>query len=233
MRVQGRKSTGSSFKQDTFFYGTSTVAERCVSILIIPLLTKTLSQEVYGIWTQMIITAGLVSPIVLMGFPTASVQFLSGKKTMRETSSTFHGMVGIVLSNSFLVMAIAFAFSPSLSTIMFGDARFSEFVYVFGLFLTVQALFEMAIAFLRARREMRLLSLYYFLQNGGRIGILALGILLLQINLFYAIVCIVIAQLVLSIFIYIRDIRKKVGFNVAIRKTPWKEILCFSLPLIQ
>ena len=66
----------SSLKNDTLFYGVAVLAERLIGLLIISLLTKTLSQEFYGIWTQMIVTTGLLSPIVLMGFYSAAVRFL-------------------------------------------------------------------------------------------------------------------------------------------------------------
>ncbi len=222
----------SSLKHDTFFYGSAALAERFVSLLIIPLLTKTLPQEIYGIWTQMIITAGLLSPIILVGFSTSMVRFLAGNRDNQETSSVFHGMLGIVVFNSFVFIVIAIVFTPFVSKIMFGDHRFSHFVYLFAFFLTAQTLFEMAIAFLRTRKEIRLLSMYYLLKNGGRIGILAIGILLLHLNLFYTIIFIVIAQLVLSSFMYIKNIFKKVNFYLAIRNIPWKEIMFFSFPLI-
>jgi O-antigen/teichoic acid export membrane protein len=232
MGIKIKRFRASSLKLDTFFYGTAIIAERLISILIIPLLTKTLPQEVYGIWTQMIITAGLLSPIILVGFSTSMVRFLAGNQHNQETSSIFHGMLGIVFFNSFIFIIIAFVFTPFVSTIMFGDHRFSNFVYLFGFFLAAQVLFEMSNAFLLACKKIRVLSMYYFLKNGGRIGILAIGILLLHLKLFYAIIYIVIAQLLLSSFIYIKDILKKIGFNIAIRKIPWKEIMFFSLPLI-
>jgi len=232
VRIQIKRLRTSSLKHDTFFYGTAIIAERFISILIIPLLTKTLPQEIYGIWTQMIITAGLLSPIILVGFYTSMVRFLAGNQNDQETSTIFHGMLGIVVFNSFFFVAITFVFTPSVSRIMFGDNRFSHFVYLFGFFLTAQVLFNMASAFLLARKEIRVLSMYYFLKNGGRIGILAIGILLLHLNLFHAIIFIVIAQLLLSSFVYIKNILKKVGFNIAIRNIPWKEIMFFSLPLI-
>ena len=180
----------------------------------------------------MIITAGLLSPIILAGFSTSMVRFLSGNQNNQDQSRVFHGMLGIVILNSFLVTAIAFILTPSLSVVMFGDTRFSHFVCLFGFFLIAQVLFEMDIAFLRARKEIWLLSIYYFFKNGGRIGILAIGILLMHLDLFYAIIFIVIAQLLLSSIIYIKNILRKVGFTITIWKTRWKEIMFFSLPLV-
>jgi O-antigen/teichoic acid export membrane protein len=232
LRGQIKRLRTSSLKNDTFFYGSAAIAERFISILIIPLLTKTIPQEIYGVWTQMIITAGLLSPILLVGFYTSMVRFLAGNKNNQETSSVFHGMLGIVVFNSFLFVAITCVFTPSVSRIMFGDLRFFPFVYLFAFFLTAQVLFEMAIAFLRARTEIRLLSMYYLLKNGGRIGILAIGILLLHLNLFYTIIFIVISQLLLIFFIYIKNIYMKIGFYFAIRNIRWKEIMFFSFPLI-
>jgi O-antigen/teichoic acid export membrane protein len=221
-----------SLKNDMFFYGTAIGAERFISFLIIPLLTKTLPQEIYGVWTQIIITTGLMSPVVLLGFPSAMVRFISGKKDNQEKSTLFHGMLGIESLNLFLVTALIIILKPFLGRMMFGDARFFDFIYLFGFFLAADALFELTIAFLWADKQIRLLSIYSFLKNGIRIGILALAILLFHIDLFHAIIFIVVVQFLLVICVYINHVFKKVGFSIWTRKVRWREIMLFSFPLI-
>ncbi len=227
-----QKLRAPSLKNDIFFYGTALGAERFVSFLIIPLLTKTLPQEIYGVWTQIIITTGLVSPMILLGFPSAMVRFISGKKDKQEKSTIFHGMLLIESLNLILITAIIIFFKSFLGRMMFGDVRFFDFIYLFGFFLATHVLFELTIAFLWADKEIQRLSIYSFLKNGIRIGILALAILLFHIDLFHAIVLIIIAQLVLTICVYINDILKKVGLSFWIRKVRWREIMLFSFPLI-
>ncbi|HCJ66289.1 MAG TPA: hypothetical protein DHV62_02935, partial [Elusimicrobia bacterium] len=91
-----------SLKKDTVFFGITVLAERLVSFFAIPILTKTLPQEFYAIWTQIIVTAGLVCPIILVGFPTAVVRFLAGEKDTQEVSTIFHIMISIISLNLLL-----------------------------------------------------------------------------------------------------------------------------------
>jgi O-antigen/teichoic acid export membrane protein len=44
---------------------------------LIPILTKTLGASGYGIWAQIIVTISLITPIVMLGLPSAMVRFLA------------------------------------------------------------------------------------------------------------------------------------------------------------
>lgn len=222
----------SSLRKDTFAYGVATLAERTISFLILPLLTKSIAQELYGIWTQIIITTALVSSVVLMGFHTAAVRFLAGGNNRQENSSLFHAMLTVVLVNSFFVIVLTSLFTSSLTKLVFKDAQFSSFIPLLGFFLISEALFELIAAFLRAQKKIILLSFYYFLKTSLRISILAIGLLIFHVGLFQTIFGILVIQAFLIIFIYVKDILKKVGLSISIGGIPWKQIIFFSLPLV-
>jgi O-antigen/teichoic acid export membrane protein len=222
----------SSLRNDTFFYGIATLSERGISFLIIPLLTKSISQELYGIWTQIIITAALVSNIILMGFHTAAVRFLAGGESRQESSSLFHAMLAIVLANGFIVIALAFLFTSPFTGLVFKDVRFSNFIPLLSYFLISEAIFELVAAFLRAQNKIILLSFYYFIKSSLKISILAIGLLALHIELYQTILGMIAMQVVLIIFIYVKDILMKVGLSISIWNIRWKTIMFFSLPLV-
>ena len=222
----------SSFRKDTFFYGLATLGERLVSFFILPLLTKTLSQDLYGVWTQMITTTGLLCGIVLLGFQTASVKFLSGKKDPAEASSTFHKMLSITLLNSLVILIAIFIFKLPLSSLMFGNADFSNFVILFGFYLVGESLFELIVGFLRAQNKIALLSLYYFLKNAVRITMLVAGLILLKLDLAWALVLIISLQFLFILTIYIVNIVKQAGFKFSAGGYSLKKIMLFSLPLV-
>ena len=232
MKDETIPSSAPSLKKDVLFYGIAVIAERFVSFLIIPILTKNLSQEFYGVWTQIIVTVGLLSPVVLMGFSSAAVRFLAGEKDSQKISSIFHWMSAIVLSISFLVIVIALLFGSTLSKVIFGNTHLYRFVYLFGFFLLADVSFELILSFLRAQKKIQTLSVYYFLKNAGRVIVLALGILLFHLNFLYTVTSLVALQLGLIIFMYVKDIFSKLGFNFYLKKVPWKKIICFSLPLV-
>jgi len=232
MQIRANLLSASSLRNDTFFYGIATLSERGLSFLIIPLLTKSISQELYGIWTQIIITAALVSNIILMGFHTAAVRFLAGGNNQQESSNLFHGMLAIVLANSIIIIILTFLFASPLSQLVFRDTRFLKFIPLLGFFLVSEALFELVAAFLRAHKEIQVLSVYYFVKTAMRIVILGVGILIFHIGLFQTIIGIVASQLGFILFIYIKNILKKIGLSLSFGNIHWKTILFFSLPLV-
>lgn len=222
----------SSFKKDTFFYGLATMGERLISFFVLPLLTKTLSQDLYGVWTQIITTTNLLCGIVLLGFQTASVKFLSGKKDPAESSSTFHKMLLVALLNSAAVLIIIFIFKSPISLLMFANADFSKFAILFGFYLAGESLFELMVGFLRAQNKIILLSLYYFLKNVARVTMLVVGLLLLKLNLEWALVLVISLQFLLLLIIYIFNIVKQVGFKLSSQASSLRKIMLFSLPLV-
>jgi O-antigen/teichoic acid export membrane protein len=98
--------------------------------------------------------------------------------------------------------------------------------------LVSEALFELVAAFLRAHKEIQLLSVYYFIKTAMRIVILAIGILIFHIGLYQTIMGIVASQIGFILFIYINNIFKKVGLSLSFGNIHWKTVLFFSLPLV-
>ncbi len=226
------KVSALSLKDDTFLYAISVFAERALSFFIIPLLTKTLSQELYAVWTQIIITSGLLVPVVLVGFSNATVRFLAGESDRTKISRIFHGMCAIIFSVLVFIGIYAFLFPFQLSALMFGTGSYFRLVYLFGFFLATEAFFELFIAFLRAQKEIRVISLYYFSKSLFRIVLLSLGIIFLRIDFIYIFFAIFIVQALMVVYIYLRHIFSEYGLFLGSMGIEWKNIIVFSLPLI-
>lgn len=220
-----------SLGRDTAFYGLTVLAERLTSFLVVPILTKVLSQARYGVWSQFIVTAPLISGLLLLGFQTSIVRFLSGNQDERKTSYVFHGMSAVVLLNSMAALLVLVVFSRPLGHVMFGDRRFSHFVPLFAVFLVTETLLEMVLALLRSQNRIRLLSIYYLAKTVLRVLLLGVGIRLAHRTLFQTISLIVAMQFVLIGLVYLKDVVRTVGFRFAWRECNWGTILSFSVPL--
>jgi len=224
----------SNLKKSTIIYGGAVIVERFISFFTLPVITKNLSLELFGIWTQMVVTMGLLMGVVLLGFHTAIVNFFAGDENNQEKSSIFHAMLGIVLLNIVIIIVITFFYAPSISNLMFGDAKFSHFVPWFGFLLVTEVVFELLTAYLRAGQKIKLLSLYYVIKSAGRVGALAIGIAVFHVGLFEAVAFLVVLQFIFIMFIYVRDIQRKTGIKLIFTawNERWKEIIHFSLPLV-
>ena len=112
----------STLTSKTVVYGVAFFLERSISVLVLPIMTKNFSQEMYGVWTQIILTTALLTGIVLIGLHTATVKFMSGNMASKELSRLFHQMLIIVLANCLLALSIILGFKSGLSEIIFGKS---------------------------------------------------------------------------------------------------------------
>ncbi len=221
----------STLTSKTMLYGIAFFFERSISLLVLPILTKNFPQEMYGIWTQIVLSTSLLTGIVLIGLHTASVKYLAGGISPRELSRLFHQMLVIVLANCTLVLFVVLKYRVRISDLIFGNKIYSDFVVLFGLLLIGEVLFELLVAFLRARNRIGLLSFYYILKNAIRLGVLILGTLVYHADLYTMLMWIVIALAVFTATIYLKDILAKYGLILSHSLSRIKEILIFSLPL--
>jgi len=221
-----------SLRNDTLFYGFSLTLERLFSFLIIPVITKNLPPEFYGIWTQILITVAVISPIILLGFCSAIVRFTAGETDKQKIISIFHWMMLIILAVSLAVITIMFLFNLPISKLIFGEERFYHFIYLLALSLLVDSLFEYLISFLRAQKKIFILSIYYLLKNALRPLMLFTLIYFFHFDFFNTLIFIITFQALLVIYIYYREIVTKFGLNIDFKVIPKKRIFYFSLPLI-
>ncbi len=224
--------TGTSLGRDAVWYGSATVLERIASLLLIPLLAKSLPQDLYGVWSQMNVSVGLCAGILLVGLHTAAVRFLPGEPDTDHERRVIQGMLAVVMMNSILAILATVIFAAPLSRLVFGHESFAAYARLLGPLWAVEALFELVAAVLRAHRRIRRLSLYYLAKNMLRVGGLAVGLLVLHLDLGRALLIVVPLQLVIVAEIYVWRIGSRVGTRGSLLHSRWGEIIAFSLPLL-
>lgn len=84
------------FASDILFYAISSGLISLFGLITLPILTKTLSPDLYGVWVQIGVTIGLLLTFITLGFQMTVVRFLSGNEDRQRVSSLFHLMLGIV-----------------------------------------------------------------------------------------------------------------------------------------
>ena len=57
-------------------YASAKFAERLVSFFLLPVLTKLITPAEYAIWSQSIIVAGILMPVILLKFETSIIKFI-------------------------------------------------------------------------------------------------------------------------------------------------------------
>lgn len=210
-------------KKTTLIYGVALVLERLVSFLIVPILTRNLPAELYGVWTQITVTMSLITGLVLLNLQTAFINIFAGRNE-HDRWLVIHRLLfaGIVACLS--IGAAMYLFSAPVADALFGQRELAKYVVFFGLLLTVEASYELLTAYLRSAEKIVPLSCYYLVRYCGRTLALFTCLSLLHAGLDTAFTVLVAVFFALNLFMYFRHIAFASG------RASWRELLTFAMP---
>ncbi|MEI7424914.1 MAG: flippase [Candidatus Staskawiczbacteria bacterium] len=112
------------------------------NIVMLPIITKLLGAENYGIWTQLLVTIGLVSPFAVIGLPYTLVRFLPGEKDLEKTRDGIWSVFTIILGISILVCSIFVYFSLPISKLFNCDKIFIQILPFIIMFSCLNSAFS-------------------------------------------------------------------------------------------
>ena len=196
-------------------------------IFLLPILTKTLPIEEYGIWAQIMVTIGLIPSIVMFGLPYTMVRFLAGAKRREDIQEGFYSIAFVVLVTSVVASLLLFLSSKSIAAMLFDDNHI--IAKILSLVVFVECLNVLSFNFFRTFQQMKKYSIFKFMQtyvtlilvahfvlSGYGIVGAAIGILITRIVLF-----LVMASLIVS----------EIGVRVP-KFTNMRDYLAFGLPTV-
>ena len=79
-------------------------------IILLPILTKNIPIEDYGIWVQISVTIGLIPAVATLGLTEAMVRFMAAAKKREEIQEGFYSIAFIVLFVSEITSLLLFLF---------------------------------------------------------------------------------------------------------------------------
>ncbi len=205
-----------------------------LAFFTIPALTKNLGTELYGLWNQILVTVGLLTPILMLHLDTAVVRYLASGKRKDVIGQAFNNMMWIIIMFSSAAVVISIIFSSNLSVIMFDSGNYGSFVILTFLYAATSAVFNFIINYLRAMGKIKQLSiinvLTYLFMTVSLIVLASLGYSLqFMICIYLIIYLIFVVILVMSI---VKDIGlRKPNFDKANVKD-LKKFILFSIPHI-
>ncbi len=198
--------------------------------ILIPILTKTLGAEFYGIYTLIVATISFLAPLCTLGLGYAIVRFLGPEKAKEKVSK---GVSSILVVTSLIALAVSillFVFSRPLSAAFFGGVDATFYIKI-AAFLVFQATFGQIMAnYLPAFQQMKRYAIFTISQTIGEIALTAYLVLVADWGLSGAIVSMLITRALVSLlgFFWIKsDIKISTpSFSTV------KDYLPLTLPLL-
>ena len=217
------------FAQRVGLVGVANIIASLSGLILLPILTKNLSIEEYGIWVQIGVTIGLLVPLTTLALSMAGHRFLSGEKDKKVVSRGFYSIFAVVFLISFIVSVLIFVFSRPLSIALFGGTE-AEYLVKFAAPLILlggmnSVAFQYFLTFQQVKKYSALLILEKVLQI-----ILISCFLLAGFGLFGAIISLLILRLIMLI---LRSLLIILQIRVALPSYSLiKKYLTFSAPMI-
>jgi len=214
------------FIKDVGLVGLTRLITALKGLIILPIITKLLGAENYGIWAQLIITLSLITPIAILGLPYTLVRFLAAEKDEKEIRDGIWSVFIIIFAVALIICIILFLFSGHISK-FFGSEKI--LVQILALTIIFECLNQVFFSIFRAFQKIGKYSSFMIFQTLGEMGLVATTIFL-GYGLFGAVLSLLVIRgtnfLIMGSYI-IKEIRIKLPKFLRI-----KEYLHFGLPTI-
>jgi O-antigen/teichoic acid export membrane protein len=211
--------------KDTLVITLSNVFLAFKGIILVPVITKLLGTNDYGIWTQISVTLSFVVPIIMLGLPNALVRFLAGEKDRDEIKDGIYSSLTLIFIISGILSALLFIFPTPLATFF---ATGSNIVRILAITITIECINQIILSVFLSFRQMSGYSFFTIFQTLGEIMLVILAVKL-GFGLLGAIGALLASRVIITVFggAYVLS-------NYRMKKPKFlklKEHLKFSLPI--
>lgn len=190
------------FAKDVVWIALFNIFSVLTGLISLPILTKIYGAELYGLWALILAAVGLFGAILTLHLGTALIRYFSGYTKKEDLSQAFSNMFSLILILTLIVLSIVTYFKIPISSLIFSNSIYSNYVPITFLWAGSTAIFSFLIAYLRSRDKIKEISLIQILWVSFKI--LAMFILaLLGYSLYIIIISQIIGDILFSIFIVI------------------------------
>jgi O-antigen/teichoic acid export membrane protein len=217
------------FTKEASLIAITDIVLRLKGVILLPLLTKLLGVQNYGIWTQLMVTVNLTIPLVLLGLSSAIVRFLAGEKDKNVIRDGILSSLTAVLFAGILLSLILFGISNLLAAKIFADPRASHLIKISLLLIIFTSLNLLLFSYLRSSRQIARYSKLIIIQTSLELAAIAYSIFAGYAVIGAVIALIIVQGVILLINLYL--ITKELGIGLPTFSN-FKSYLAFGLPLI-
>ncbi len=213
--------------EDMGVIGLSNIIISARGIILLPIMTRYLGAEGYGLWVMGMATIGVALPIMVLGLPYSMTRIFPSRDNVDDVGKDFFSISFLVFLSSLGFSIILLLFPQFLANSLF-EGRILV-VRILALILFVYSTNNMMINVFRAFREMKKFSVLDVSHKLSEIGLAALFVVA-GYGLIGALIGVLIVRVILFIILIIMLLKKfKFSFPDLSRT---KEYLDFGVPTI-
>ena len=153
--INNRVHEVQKFTRDTIWTFSGLGLQSLVGLVTVPLLAKSFHTELYGVWAQITVTTGLITPLLTLGLDVAYIRFLSGEENREKIRHALGTVIWPVLAIGCLILILSLFFRKSLSVVIFASPEYTAFVPVTFLWIFVYTMFGLSLCYYKALRRIK------------------------------------------------------------------------------
>ena len=206
------KISDQKFVKDVLIIAGSQVIMGIGSVLILPLITKTLGPYSYGIWSLISTTISLLTTLALLGLSEAMIRFLAAEKDPVKIKQGFFSILFFVISFGLAMSIAMFFLSDVIALTLFKDISASYLIKAASFLILFNAIVLLALYYFRIFQQTVKFSIFMIFQTLSQ-----LFLMYILISLGYGILGVIIGYLLVQIFIFFISIFfviKEIGFAI-------------------
>jgi O-antigen/teichoic acid export membrane protein len=217
------------FLGDVIWVGVAQTLIMAFGVISMPVLTKTYSTEMYGVWTQLLTTLTLIAPVINLQLGNAMVRFLAGETEKDKRVRYLGNMLGIILIFACLIYPALILMASRVSLLLFGSAKYVTFVYLIYIWTFIEAILYFFAAYFQARKRIKQISA---IETFLVISRMAAIVILTRMgkNLEILVASVVVIEAAITIFLFLLIVRQDGLPRLNFGKT--RQYLAFSLPMV-
>ena len=215
------------FTQRIGLIGVTNLFVSLSGIILLPILTKNIPVEDYGIWVQINVTIGLIPAVIMLGLPFTMVRFLASAKKREEIQEGFYSIAFIVIFTSAIASFLLFLLSRLIAASLFDNNL--TIARILSLIVFIKCLNGLLLNFFRTFQQIKRYSIFLFIRTYLNVILVALFVLS-----GYGIFGAVIGLLISSFFVFLvmaSLIISEIGIRIP-KFINIREYLAFGLPTV-
>ncbi len=196
-------------------------------VLLIPILSKTLSVEDYGMWILFIVTLGLIPPLLTLGLPQTLIRFFAVEESLIKKQDGYNSFLFIVIFVASIFLIIITILENPIANLLFDNEYL--IVRLLALAIIVECISQLQFSFFLTFQLIKHHSYLRFSRALFQLLFVTIAVLLSS-NLIISITLFLIINIIFMFIIWIMIIQR-IGISLPIF-THIKKHIYFGLPLI-
>lgn len=151
------------FAQRIGLVGITNILISLSSLILLPVLTKNLTIENYGVWTLFITTISFIPLLTNLGLPYTMLRFLAVKEKKSEIQEGFYSITLVLLVMGLITSTILILMSKQIATTLF-DGN-TTVTFILAITVLVSMIYISFSTFFRTFQQIKLFSIFSLIQT--------------------------------------------------------------------